>query len=302
MARAKKSDILSELIRERDPDTEKLAQLVAKAKGDRTVSEFAAVCGVNPSTMSRLINGKNSTASSDELIVAIAMNADPRSGVRFQDLVNAHGMFILFEDDYEDAYIARKYEDIFDGIVRDAELSKKISRNPVGFVMEAEKLIREIITSELMERGYTVGLQMDTSIMRRADFPYYADFILKTNALEKEEISGWAFDVKVGKIRQHGLGRFGQIFSAAYLDSPRDAGIRVTMAVCDKVSYQLLREELKGLRIWDSVSLMWVDMQQRKVVAEYVINTKAGVNVVRLFDEGEETDYQELYGVPEEDC
>ena len=181
----------------------------------------------------------------------------------------------------------------------DPDLVKKVNHL---LSREEENFHVEIITSELMERGYTVGLQMDTSIMRRADFPYYADFILKTNALEKEEISEWAFDVKVGKIRQHGLGRFGQIFSAAYLDSPRDAGIRVTMAVCDKVSYQLLREELRGLRIWDSVSLMWVDMQQRKVVAEYVINTKAGVNVVRLFDEGEETDYQELYGVPEEDC
>ena len=54
-------------------DDQKLSELVVKAKGiNRFLNQFAKDCGVNPSTMSRLINMKNNTTCSEDLIVANA--------------------------------------------------------------------------------------------------------------------------------------------------------------------------------------------------------------------------------------
>ena len=48
--------------RKHDQDMETLADLTKRAKGDeRSINEFARVCGVSPSTISRLINKKNTT-------------------------------------------------------------------------------------------------------------------------------------------------------------------------------------------------------------------------------------------------
>lgn len=45
--------------RKHDQDMETLADLTKRAKGDeRSINEFARVCGVSPSTISRLINKK----------------------------------------------------------------------------------------------------------------------------------------------------------------------------------------------------------------------------------------------------
>jgi len=48
--------------RKYDQDMETLADLTKRAKGDeRSINEFARACGVSPSTISRLINKKNTT-------------------------------------------------------------------------------------------------------------------------------------------------------------------------------------------------------------------------------------------------
>ena len=79
--------------RKHDQDMETLADLTKRAKGDeRSINEFARVCGVSPSTISRLINKKNTTPNKDSLIKAIADNAVPESGVTLDMLLQAHGL------------------------------------------------------------------------------------------------------------------------------------------------------------------------------------------------------------------
>ena len=79
--------------RKYDQDMETLADLTKRAKGDeRSINEFARVCGVSPSTISRLINKKNTTPNKDSLIKAIADNAVPEGGVTLDMLLQAHGL------------------------------------------------------------------------------------------------------------------------------------------------------------------------------------------------------------------
>lgn len=93
MARKKTDNPFPDCIRVREPNKEKLAELVLKAKGEnRSISAFARECEVSTSTLSRLINKETSKANSDDLILAIAEKANPESGVTLEALLDAHGL------------------------------------------------------------------------------------------------------------------------------------------------------------------------------------------------------------------
>lgn len=93
MARKKTDNPFPNCIRVREPNKEKLAELVLRAKGEkRSISAFARDCGVSTSTLSRLINMETSKANSDDLIATIAEHVDPESGVTLNELLDAHGL------------------------------------------------------------------------------------------------------------------------------------------------------------------------------------------------------------------
>lgn len=69
MGRKKAVDLFPEYARSKRADTEALSQLVLAAKGNMTMKKFANKCGVNTSTISRIINMKTETVCSDEIIL-----------------------------------------------------------------------------------------------------------------------------------------------------------------------------------------------------------------------------------------
>lgn len=80
-------------VRVSEPNKDELAKLLLRAKGpSRTMKELANLCGVDPSTLSRIVNKMNRGPSSDDLIRSIAEHADPESGVTLDKLMAAHGM------------------------------------------------------------------------------------------------------------------------------------------------------------------------------------------------------------------
>lgn len=79
-------------IKTKTPDMRRYSELVKDAKGDKTSQQFAEECGVNTSTITRIINRQNKGASKYELIKAIADHADPNSGVTLEALMEANGM------------------------------------------------------------------------------------------------------------------------------------------------------------------------------------------------------------------
>lgn len=122
---------LANYIRIRPPDKNKLAELLVRAKGaNRSMRQFALECGVNPSTLSRIVNMKISGACTDELIQKVAQNSDPESGITFEILMDANG---------------------------------KVPRRMTGkYTSEefsiTEKAITDILFKELVIRGYTLSM------------------------------------------------------------------------------------------------------------------------------------------------
>lgn len=90
------------LVRISNPDPEKLADLVLKAKGSRSINGYARELGVSASTISRLLNQKTRSVNSDCLIQAIADNIDPESGVSRDEIFLAHG--VIERDMIKDLY------------------------------------------------------------------------------------------------------------------------------------------------------------------------------------------------------
>ena len=150
------------------PNKERLAELVEKAIGPhRNQTEFAKQIGVNPSTISRIINMKNSGASSDELILAIAAHADPESGVTEEMLMKAHGM--IPEDN-------------------------NLFHNRGKFMYNYSERVMKQISMEILDRGYSVN-----SMVRQERYTIAygvpsltVDFVIETNAIEGTN-KFWAF-------------------------------------------------------------------------------------------------------------
>ena len=298
MGRPKKTGILSEFERVSDPDIKQLAELANRAKGSRTVTEFATQCGVNASTMSRIINGKLSSPISDELLVSIAANAE--SGVTFEELLNAHGVKLPETASFTVAHdlqhlLLQKMADL--GTSTDAEGKTTFAGRGES---RMEQNAREIIQNDLLAKGFKVSIEREVDLLSGVMFPYIADFVIETDALEGDGLSKWAFDI-VGNPTRNIIGHLDRIFSSAYLDSPTAKGIKLTVVTFDKPNFYRLKDELMGRTIPDCVSVMMLNARERSVQYEFIADRLNHPDQMRLYPDGSEIDPQEIYEVPDEE-
>ena len=167
--------------RKHDQDMETLADLTKRAKGDeRSINEFARVCGVSPSTISRLINKKNTTPNKDSLIKAIADNAVPESGVTLDMLLQAHGLEKISVYEGKE----RKSESVLEDIVIDRLLC------------------------DITQLGYKCEIEKEKNIIYTTDeIRFRADFVIKTELLKEYGIRelSWFFGCcYVNSLRDNG--------------------------------------------------------------------------------------------------
>ena len=145
MSRVKSTNPFPEYVRVSEPQKDKLAELVKQAKGKRTVTEFAIQCGVNPSTMSRLLNQKQSGTTTDDLIAAIALNAAPESGVTKEELLKANDMELIYDLNVQILHPITSLLDL---------LSVPQGNAKLGYIFS------NLVTLELVRDGYRVGWAM----------------------------------------------------------------------------------------------------------------------------------------------
>ena len=158
------------------PDQDKLAELTLAAIGARTKQQFAMLCGVQPSTISRLINKSNKGASTEELILAIAKNAAPGSGVTLEALMEANGMAPVSSQVGMPTY-------------------KRISAYYDRFSMRHfEAAVQSVVFEELLSRGAEVNVgniryEISKTLTIRPDI------LILTDILGGEEKQVWLFEV-----------------------------------------------------------------------------------------------------------
>lgn len=249
-------------------------------------------CGVNPSTLSRLVNMKNNSPNSDELIAAIAENADPDSGVTLGMLLDAHGLAqVVFEEQKSDAGTASPSKVVLgaagavlgaaalptlSGLLAPA-LTVGVVAGTAGFISEtakllrssnAEKTAREIIQSKLLDRGCMVSVELNKDVVSNSALRFVSDFVISTDALKEYGIDRWAFDYHLKK-PQPILFKLSQMLGMAYLENPYQKGLKVSLVTADKEEFKDAADRLSGTKIKDCVSIVLVNIATRNVMEEF---------------------------------
>ncbi len=255
-------------------DKDALADLVMKAKGPkRSMRRFAEDIGVNPSTLSRIINKKTCGSNTIEIIIKIAENADPDSGVTTEMLLIANGM--VLQDNLN------KTENI-----------KKLRNSVLG-----------IVVNELYSRGYSVSHVYQTppyTILNSVLGKCYIDFCVESNALGIEN-SIWVFDIlttihrnelnkeaSIDRIRQWILMYVGMI---AFNE---DKINKISILFPEKDVYYSILEYVKGFHLHNAFSLIYIDIENSCIGEEYIIKDSQESIVFKLNDTDQCNDNDEF--------
>ena len=282
MGRKKITNLFPDYIRTGKADLETLSQLVLRAKGSRSMNDFAKECEVNTSTISRIINMKNTTACSDDVLMAISKAADPESGVTLELLLMANGMVKLVPAGTEGAVVSPTQ--IVFGLADIAEekniepspnSSDALLRGAAKFLSESrlEGSYRETLQNAFLLEGYAVELLPYEKMSWPRNKQYRADFAIRTNALLEEGIETWLFECKsyTAGIGRGTIGKMNQLFAMAYMDSPREHGIKVSVVVNHSVMLEQARDYYAGYKIRDYFSFILIDPLGRHVIDEFCI-------------------------------
>ena len=97
--------------------------------------------------------------------------------------------------------------------------------------------------------------------------------MIRTNALLDEGIDTWLFECKsyTAGIGRGTIGQMNQLFAMAYLDSPREQGIKVSVVVNHVAMIEQAREYYAGYKIRDYFSFILIDPVNRCVKDEFCI-------------------------------
>lgn len=242
-------------------DKDKFADLLNAAKGARTMKDFSEVCGVNPSTFTRIIQKANKGSSSTELLEAIAENAAPNSGVTIEALADANG------------YTAERDWGI-----------KTLKLSTMG--TNIETLVRNVLVQELIDRnaevrmgnirynfGKTMALSPDALIMTDAfgqkDEVWFVDSIAttmdtKSKSINKTTLKRMAFDR---------LSRF-VFISMNKIELFRPS--RFSLVLFDKEIFNLIVEEFSETLVPTYISLIFIDTLNSTIGDEFVLPQISG--------------------------
>lgn len=278
MPRRKSINEFPGYVRISQPDYEVLSALVKKAVGDRSLAEFSEATGISPSTISRIINNKFASPSSDSVIARIIENIDPNSGVTREDILTAHGLAPLLLSGNmgsgKSSVINALLESEGTAAVKDAIES---SVRAGGHASVKEKVFQEAVQSALLQKGYTITLIKRQDIISAGDVHYRADFAFKTDALKDHGIELWAFDT-VETARRPLLHKLSWVFGTAYVQPLRSRGIKMSLIMDDRDEFEDTKRRFEGITIPDDISVILVDMTDGSIADEFQLAMTDGGN------------------------
>ena len=273
MPRRKSINEFPGYVRVGQPNYEVLSALVKKAVGERSLAEFSELTGISTSTISRIINNKFSSPSSDSVIARIIDNIDPNSGVTREDILTAHGLAPLLLDQGSSTIDWAK-------TVEGAANAKDAIESSVragGHGSVKEKVFQEAVQSILLQKGFTLSLEKKLDIIDTGDVHYRADFAFKTDALKEHGIDVWAFDVANTEYRPL-LHKLSWVFGTAYIQPLRSRGIKMSLITDDREQFDDCKRRFAGVVIQDDISVVLVTMADGSIVDEFQIEMAGGGN------------------------
>lgn len=240
-------------------DKDAFADLLLAAKGGRTMKDFAVICGVNPSTFTRIIQRTNKGASSTELLEAIAEHAAPNSGVTIDALAKANG------------YTVEK-----DSGIKALKLT--------SYIDNTETLIRNILVQALVDRGQEVrmgnirytfskslALSPDALIMTEAfgkkDEVWFADSIIATPRVTRDG----AHPVHKSRVKQMAFEKFARFVFISMNPVELFRPSRFSLVVLDREVYDIIVEEFSETTVCTDISVIYIDTLNNCISDEFML-------------------------------
>lgn len=284
-----------------EPDKKALAGVLAECKGpDRTMAQFAEVCGISPSTLSRILNGNITKPLSQDILKSIFDNRIEGCKVTMDDLYQANGMLTVEERNR---------------VMHGGDYRRR--------VIETKEQAQQIIIHELLRRGYAVkadmsyGLAGRSVIMEprtdteRGDLPLRYDLAIFLPELH--DLSEWAFEI-VPTPSQSAYGverspesnaRFNirrtmqmrsEIFLVDAWQPERLAGMKFSWVFTDPYMYDAFKDYIKTAKLNNAMSMILLDIDEKLVMKEEWMNCPMKDDYVSLFrdqnDHRQGTDYE----------
>ena len=265
-----------EYIIARTPDKMRLANLINMAKGpNRTMAQFAELCNVSASTLSRAVNGKITKPLAQELIYALVENAAEEMSL--DNFMRANGM--IEKEEYQhrekasDSFYFRRQNEI-----------------------DREVVAKNIISTELLKRGHLIrffnrlpsreGIQSKFGFRYSSDFAlwvedkrYMWNFIVRPTVMSELEPR----DIRFLKMRT--VERFNQLFLMDAWEPEMYKGMRTSIVFVDKQYFDEQVEIYKQATVNTDISLILVDLENEVVLDEVAIPKKDGETLADIFKE-----------------
>ncbi|MDY4970087.1 MAG: hypothetical protein SO101_07495 [Lachnospiraceae bacterium] len=265
------------------PDFNELANLVNAAKGDdRTMGQFAEECGTSSSTLSRVVNKKNTRPMALELLKSIAEHAALQSNVSFEQLLRANGW--------------RKK------IRKDSPMDRDLSRKHE--MMNREGAVRNLLSNELLVRGANVkvvsrSMMSADRVTMKTGYSVYWDIVFETNVFNGYDT--WAIEINPQVIVQDEEGkrtpmsnprwlsrRIMEKYAIIFLCDQWEPELlekrKITFVFVDPQIYRIIKNNLIEAETNNYFTLMLVDLEENRIIEETPLMNKYGDGCSNLMD------------------
>jgi len=252
------------------PDTAKLAELLIKAKGNRTMAVFSQQSGLNTSTLSRIANAKITNPLTLEVLKTIYDNKCPDADITEDMLLFANGMTEEGAVDRGKAFVERFV----------STQAREISN---------ERHAKNAIVSEMLSRDIIVqGIHGDYDKLRDARpygiaLPYDFTFYVPE---AHEQL--WYFLVLPGKKNlPAGAGetfyKAGRYFLIDAWESQFFTNIKVSFVFTNRIVYEQFIRRFTGAPIKAAMSVILINPELESVKEEkWISQSKETPSVLSL--------------------
>lgn len=290
------------------PDVSKIAEIVLAAKGvERTMAKFSEDTGINPSTLSRIANGKIKKPLTIDVIDAIIEKSSPSCEYNKDALIRANGMI--------DPHKSSWHKTINSFYDRELITKDRLMK------------MRTIILNELYIRN--VGFKKVALLDRKEDF-ILREFgrtpsRILLSMLESKNEKYWGFNLNIAMrdaddIRRGMTPANDSFFKdSMYLSYAKimitDAwepdllnDIKCTFVFCDNYFYELFREWASKAKLHNNMTTILLNLDEGKVLKEESLPGCENFNQDNYFDlpideEDDESEgyYQNMFNFDEFD-
>ena len=297
-----------EYIRVKPVERERLADYLERAKGfGRTMKQFAEECGVNPSTFSRIANKKLGGASTETVIRSIFEHRDPSSDITLDMLMDANGFAPADKVKQAREENEKQYAALLEA---DRRWANELT-NKQGILAQIYDSRLERESLDTVKAGLSIRLP-DAVRMLRENINIAPRIGIRPDLLIKSsQIGGnglWAFELLavyrmfnsnmrdiIAKEGNHDviesvkgnmpfslMHRFVAYTAGAYF-CPDKMPQRVSFIVCSLDVYQAILDELDEQKFKGYVSLLYVDLREKRITEEFVFPRQDGEGTEKFF-------------------